>query len=57
MKALYTKQPTEIGDTIGAGTINLGFQIIILSLLLAGYFLKVKRKFLMHGALMFVAVA
>lgn len=38
------------------GPINLGFQIVILSLLLASYFLKLKGKFLLHGAMMFVAV-
>ena len=38
------------------GPINLGFQIIILSLLLAGYLLKLKGKFILHGTLMFVAV-
>lgn len=38
------------------GPVNLGFQIVILSLILAGFFLKFKRKYLLHGVLMFVAV-
>lgn len=38
------------------GPINLGFQIVILSLILIGFFLKLKGKYLQHGVLMFVAV-
>jgi hypothetical protein len=41
---------------LALGPINLGFQIVILSLILAGFFLKLKGKYLLHGVLMFVGV-
>jgi hypothetical protein len=44
------------GIQLALGPINLGFQIVILSLILAGFFLKLKGKYLLHGVLMFVGV-
>jgi len=38
------------------GPINLGFQIAILALILVGFILKLKGKYVLHGVLMFVGV-
>jgi hypothetical protein len=38
------------------GQLNLGFQIVILALILAGFIFKLRGKYLVHGVLMFVGV-
>lgn len=49
-------KPPKSGIKLALGPINLGFQIVILSLILAGFFLKLKGKYLLHGVLMFLGV-
>ena len=38
------------------GQINLGFQIVILALIFAGFIFKLRGKYFVHGVLMFVGV-
>lgn len=38
------------------GQLNLGFQIVILALIVTGYVFKLKGKYRVHGSLMFAAV-
>jgi hypothetical protein len=38
------------------GQLNLGLQIVILALILAGFIFKLRGKYLVHGVLMFVGV-
>jgi hypothetical protein len=42
--------------TYGISTISLGIQIVVLGLLIGGYFLKSQKKYRQHGILMLSAV-
>jgi hypothetical protein len=56
MKACALNRQLKSAIQLAFGPVNLGFQIIILSLVLIGFFLKSKRRNYLHGVFMFVAV-